>query len=730
MKHLTRASCAALCTWVACAAAGAGQGFAGWQAMRVIEQEGSPRYMRSADLDGDGRAELIVINSRQSRLDLYRWLKPDQRRAPGEADPDRPNELPMAPDFEQEEVVLDRLPRDVMAFDHDGDGDLELLTLELPPARVVLYGRADDGKWTELDHWDLLPGKPSGRDRLMRWKPTGGDGARTLLISYDRGIQELALAKGARPSWLEPREKRGRLDWWVADLDGDDDGDLVEWSRSEGSTIRWYENTGAALLPARGLTDVKVDGVAMLNRGERGGELLTLGGLTRGVLKRYGMTTGEPGPLGNQQPLPLPDGGDTPWAGITIEGQPAVVVVDPDQPRLMLYRKVAGGWSDAETYPAVSNIEAIVAPAARPGTLLIRTKDAADLHTSAWQDGRLTYPRLRRDAVPGEEPDKLIALGQAGETAWWVKRANVDLYLFTLKPGDDQPNRVDYPNNGGSASDAIWLGDTRLLVMDQFKRDPRLVFIDDEGKGRSRSPAHLKKTPLDEFRLVTLGERLRPARLTDGVLQWLDHTLQPTDQVMLPDGLKLSAFVPIDGDSAWALQSGGERVHRLKADAAGVMRVGESFELPGGKALTTDRVIGLVLTGTNRLIGLSPGEARELEVTDTLDSRTGRPSGVREATIHRVATADLTGDGADEVVLFDDRRHQVTLLDATGDRLEPLISWPVFEDKAYPYGDTDDDLTPEPRTVIGGDFDGDGRADLAMLCHDRLLIYLAKEGTK
>ncbi len=720
-----------MCTWIACASASAGDGFVGWQAMRVIEQEGYPDVMRAADLDGDGRAELLLINARQSRLDVYGWLPADQREQPGEADPDRPNELPMSPEFERKEIVLDRLPRDVMVFDYDGDGDLELLTLEMPPARVVVYDTDEAGKWTEQEHWDLLPGKPTGADKLMLWKPTTADGKRTLLISFDQGIQQLVLTEGERPSWLEPREKTGRIDWWTGDIDGDGDGDLVEWARSDEASIRWYENTGKTLLPARGLSDIDANEVALLRRGGgEHGELLTLGGLTRGVLKRHGMTDGEAGPLGNHQPLPLSDGDGTPWAGVTIGGKPAVVVVDPEQPRLMVYRKIAGGWSDAETFPAVSDIEAIIAPSAPSGTLLIRTKDAADLHVSEWKDGRLTYPRLRSDAVPTDKPAKLVALGQAGDTTWWVKRADKDMYLFTMAAGEDAPTRTDYPAKGGAAEDAVWLGGARLLVMDQYKRDPRLVTIDDAGEPQTTSPAHLKKTPLVEFGLVTVGGEHKPVRMTDGVLQWLDDELQPTDQVMLPDGLKLSAYVPIGATSAWALQSGGERVHRLKADDAGVMRVDESLELPGGAALLNDRVIGLVLVGYNQLTSLSPGTARELEAIETLDSRTGRPSGVREATIHRMTTTDVTGDGADEVVLFDDRRHQITLLRATDDKLEPLISWPVFEDKAYPYGGDDDDLDSEPRTVIGGDLDGDGVADLAMLCHDRLLIYLGREEAK
>jgi hypothetical protein len=51
----------------------------------------------------------------------------------------------------------------------------------------------------------------------------------------------------------------------------------------------------------------------------------------------------------------------------------------------------------------------------------------------------------------------------------------------------------------------------------------------------------------------------------------------------------------------------------------------------------------------------------------------------------------------------------------------------VFEDKTYPYGGVQGSLVTEPRVVIGLNADGDDRRDAALLCHDRLLIYIASE---
>ncbi len=88
--------------------------FPGWQGMRVIEQKGRPSLLRAADLDGDGREELIVVNSRSSRLDIYACREEASEAEP--VDAARPNELPLAPDLEHQELQLENIPRDVLVL--------------------------------------------------------------------------------------------------------------------------------------------------------------------------------------------------------------------------------------------------------------------------------------------------------------------------------------------------------------------------------------------------------------------------------------------------------------------------------------------------------------------------------------------------------------------------------------------------------------------------------------
>jgi hypothetical protein len=707
-------------------------GFEGWQGMRVIQLAGQPDRIYAADLGGDGRDELILINARQARLDIYRWLPPAERTTDDKPDPDRPNELPLAPDWSRGEISIDEMPLDVVAHDVNSDGRPELLVLTSPSNRVSIYsqtkaGPADEkGVWKKTGHWNMLAGSPTGRGGylIIRDLPQK---KHELLVSYEQGIQQLLLEPLARPNWLSPRENRGRIDWRLTDFDGDGDDDLIEWSQMARQTIRWYESgTDGKLLPAQGLHEHAIDEFDILRRSKQASELLLLGGNTDGLLRRYQLARGEANDLGRQDSLPLAGGGKTGWCGIQLDKQAAIVAVDTAQPRLRVHPLGTNGWLAEQTYPTIGGVRALAAPAAKPGLLLVWTKDASDLHRSRWEHGRLTYPELwKLDEAAGER--KILALDTIGDTTWWAQKVGSDLDLYIWPAGRAEPDKRRFTGVAAKAEKLVWLGHDRILLQDAYSTSAKLVSIQD-GKTISTTLPQLAKVELGEYQLFSVDGKLRSGRITDGVLQWLGDDLQPVDQIMLSEGQKLSSYLPIAKGEAWALEAGGVFMHRLKADDSGVMRTIATIKPPQGSALRGDAVLGVMLLDQERVVRLSRGQPWELKLIDSIDSRVGRRSGVSESTIHRIFTTDLTGDGVDEVVLTDDRRHQLTALVREKDSLKSNMTWQVFEDQKYPYGDGGErGLVPEPRRLVGLNADGDEVRDLALISQDRLILYIGKD---
>ncbi len=749
MKHISfRRRPGALVAWgmMVFLAPSLASAFDGWQGMRVISLDGRADRLSVADLEGDGRDEVIVVNPRQARIDLYRWLDPAARTREDVADPDRPNELPMAPEWTRGEISIDEMPLDAVVHDLDGDGRPEVLVFTSPSNRVAIYTRTKDvpidarGAWQKTGEWNLLAGSPSSRGSLMLVRDLPGD-KHELLVSFDEGIQRLPLEKTARAEWLAPREVRGRLDMVLADIDGDGRDDLVEWSNVARQVIRWHPCAAdGSLLPAQTLHDRPVDAFATA-KGPRGqAEIFLLGGSDKGVLRQYRLVRGAASDVGRHDALPMGSVARRGWCGMRLDGEPAIVAADSTQPRLRVHMLTPSGWSSEQTFPAISGIKAVVAaPAASDdGLLLVWAKDAADLHRSRWENGRLTYPQ------PWEQDGKdrkILALDMVGPVVWWAQRVGDDVDLFIWPPDAKEPKRTRFTGLGAKVDKVVWLGDDTLLVQDAYAPAAKLVrFVD--GKTVVTTPSLLAKADLDAYRLLDVNGVQRKARITDGVLQWLGDDLHPVDQVMLGEGQKLVSFLPIPGSSpdaegqAWALEKGGAFLHRLAADEAGVMRTVETIKPPTGTSLESDPVLGVVLIDQERIVRLSRGEPWELELVESIDGRVGRRSGVREATIHRVLTTDVDGDGGEDLLLCDDRRHQMTVMlrrhgeEGKAAALERSVTWRVFDDRKYPYdGGDSKDIVSEPRRSVGLDADGDGVRDLVLVSQDRLLIYMGRDDT-
>ena len=708
--------------------------FPGWQGMRVIEQKGRPSLMRAADLDGDGREELIVVNSRSSRLDIYACREEASEAEP--VDAARPNELPLAPDLEHQELQLENIPRDVLVQDLDDDGQPELIVLGSSPNQVVVYRREGEGDWQKQTKIDLLDGEiPTRRDVLLLRsvpKKESPEKGWQLLVSMDNGIQHLLLEPGGRAEWMTPREQRGRVSWWLADLDGDGHDDLVEQTRESNESIRWYRAAeDGTLTPAAVLRDRSVKDAEVLGAGAAA-QLVVIDDRASGILRRYELELGAASPLGQQRPLALEDGAKAVWCGMWQGDKRALVVADSSAPRLLSYGLGDAGWETQQAYPALTDVRAMATLASEPGTLLIWTKDAADLRTSRWESGRLSYPKPQTpsEEVAKVEDRKILALDSVGPITWWVQKVGKDLDLYVAKPGVVEAKKVRFPKVGAKADQVLWIGGDRLLVKETHGRALKLLTLkDDENKAIAKitSPTHLKKATLGEFKLFAVGEDVRLGRLTDGVLQWLDDDLRSHEQVMLPQGQELADYVVNEDAGGWALQRGSRYVHRIEIDASRLSRSVEKVKLATGTGLLRDPVLGMLLLGQDRVTHLSEGRSQELKLVDVIDERVGRAGGVKKTRFHRLSTTDIDRDGYDDLVLYDQLQHRLTVLGEQEGTLVPKIAWPVFDDKVYPYSSKSDNLVKEPRAVLAVDFDGDGLQDLAILSHDRLIIYLAQE---
>jgi len=99
----------------------------------------------------------------------------------------------------------------------------------------------------------------------------------------------------------------------------------------------------------------------------------------------------------------------------------------------------------------------------------------------------------------------------------------------------------------------------------------------------------------------------------------------------------------------------------------------------------------------------------------------GYETPIRDGRLNDVVSGDLNGDGRRDLVFLDTARNylDVVILDDAR-RLVPAIRWPVFEERTF-RGRRGNEM--EPREALVADLTGDGRNDLVVVVHDRVLLY-------
>jgi hypothetical protein len=99
----------------------------------------------------------------------------------------------------------------------------------------------------------------------------------------------------------------------------------------------------------------------------------------------------------------------------------------------------------------------------------------------------------------------------------------------------------------------------------------------------------------------------------------------------------------------------------------------------------------------------------------------GYETPIKDGHLHDVVSGDLNQDKRRDLVFLETGKNYLDLVifDSSG-KLVPANRWQVFEERTF-RGRRGDQ--PEPREALITDLTGDGKNDLAVIVHDRVLVY-------
>jgi hypothetical protein len=259
---------------------------------------------------------------------------------------------------------------------------------------------------------------------------------------------------------------------------------------------------------------------------------------------------------------------------------------------------------------------------------------------------------------------------------------------------------VDVAPPGGTVEQP-WLaaadvdGDGRAELLLPQKNFLRAVVLKRESAGDNADKATWAFNVRDQINGATSSSRITAATLVPGT----------------------------NGAMLFLLDAERKALTAAQRNSAGVWQAVKNVTLPfadfnrlGAVSFGGNRPNAVSLSGVNGAAWLSlDGTIWELDELD------GYETSIKDGYLHDVVAGDLNGDGRKDLVFLETAKNHLDLVvfDAAS-KLVPANRWQVFEQRSFRGSRSEQ---AEPREAVVADVTGDGKNDLIVLVHDRVLVY-------
>jgi hypothetical protein len=766
---LRRAGCLGTLS-LALAAAAADKPVFGFSGPEIFPIDPGISLVRTADLDGDGLKDIVVVNNVRSKINLLynRTGKTNLVASPGEKR--ELNELPPDSRFRIDSISSEKRISSLAVTDLNGDGRPDLAYYGDPKELVVQYNLGTNG-WSVPKRWPIDDGQSSAN--ALTTGDLNGDHRADLLLLGENNIY--FLPQNADHNLGEPQKIpfSGAVRAIQAiDINGDgrDDLLLVNWDSPNPFRFRLQDADGHlgpeiyfSMPPIRSYI---ADDLA----GDHKTEIVTIAQNSgRAQVSGFSRKPAEEisGDFKEGQFSVLPFNHNSSgsrrgvlWADLNGDGLPDLLVAEPDSGQMTLYlQKPDGSLAAPKTFATLTGVSELAAADwngdGRAEIFVLSGSDAERQIgvTRLDTNGSIAFPTI----LPLDGTPKTMAVGPL--------RPGANPTLAVIVEQETNRALVTYTSDHKSSSQKLggglsWTvgsmkmqdlnqdGLTDLLVVvpgDKFKaliqRAGAKTNIFDEADvtppGGNAAEPWLGSADLDGdghpdlllaeknfIRAVVLTNETD--RATNGKPLWSFHVKEQINGAS-SDSHIIGATTLRNGTNAapsiFLLDSGRKALTLCERDQAGVYQVVRNLSLPfsdftSARAITLggDKENCIALIGADAVGTLAlSGDVWQLGALDSYETP------IRDGHLTDLVAGDLNNDGRKDLVFLETSKNYLDLVTyELPHNLVPATRWQVFEERTFRSRRND---SLEPREAAVDDVTGDGKNDLIVLVHDRLLVY-------
>ncbi len=756
----------------------------GFEPLRTIVVDRGCGPMIVADLNGDGKNDLAVVNNAKSRVEVY-VARTTPKTLEELMKDSRVNQLRPTAYYDRKEIQLSGRVSAIRGFDVDGDGKQDLIYVSASPAEVGIMKQQADGGYKLLQR-HRIKGVQAGQS-MLRIADVMGDAMPELVTFAEEKINVFPLMKDG--SLGEPRKlgSGGQIaGMLVEDYDGDGLKDIMALVPEDPMPVRLFrQQQDPQSQSKRGLLNSELRFESPALRDADNARFEGRPGASLGILERasrrvvfydFNSSPIDAGKASegaisereaNAEVHGFVDGvskdRSVAVADIDSDGMLDILATDAKTNTLNLYRQRTGvGPGDAEMFSAFKQPKfvAVAGPGkfdeSQTSTVFVLSEEEKAVGISRYDSStkKLTFPTPVAVKTEGASPSAIgfVDLDGVGTLAVVVKNKRdhtIELHQPAMKGKGEG-------GTGDGVSTIALTGVSRspqsLLAadVDQDGSSDLLLFTPGEPmimiRGGGEKPEKGKPTTLLTSEKMPQFGLVQAAGPQNSAL--VDWTGNGKSELVIADKNFVRACV-YDAKAGWKV------VNQITVSDPGTDLVGLTV-LKGedGKPMlvASDKGNGRLLfmdaTGVKqrvRMMGFSPGQifagafagdnqqgvlcladdafavVRLAGKKLKMEDFAAYRSDATDRSEHQLSVGDVNGDGMLDVVVCDAKEQSCAILAFTKKRnLLLATETKIFETRMFSGGDSREF---EPRDVIINDVTGDGKNDIVFLIHDRVMIY-------